>query len=217
MNVVMGEVTPLALGIALSPLPIVPALFLLFTPRPRATAGALLTGWVAGILVVTSVSTALAAVIETHEETPTWASWTKAVLGVVLLLLAARQWRSGAEKGTPAWMRSLTDATPAKALRLGLLLSAANPKNILLSAAAGLTIGSAELGPPRTATAVAVFTAIAVSTVALPLLLHLAGGERVLTPLGRARTWLETHNSTVTALVLAVIGVLLVIEGAAGP
>ncbi|MFF3002126.1 GAP family protein [Kitasatospora sp. NPDC057940] len=216
MNVVLSEVVPLALAIALSPLPIVPALLLLFTPRPRATAGAFLAGWAAGILVAASAFTALATVIETREETPTWASWTKVVLGAVLVLLAGRQWRSGGKKGTPAWMRSLTDATPAKALRLGLLLSGANPKTVLLSAAAGLTIGSAELGPPRTVTAVAVFTALAVSTVVLPLLLHIARGEQVLTPLGRARTWLETHNSTVTAVVLAVIGVLLVIDGAGG-
>ncbi|MGW6734100.1 GAP family protein [Streptomyces sp. NPDC055013] len=216
MNEVMGEMTPLALGIALSPFPIVPALFLLFTPRPRVTGGAFLAGWAAGILAVATVFTVLAAFIETREETPTWASWTKVGLGAVLVLLAVLQWRSGAEKGTPAWMRSLTDATPAKALRLGLLLSGANPKTVLLSAAAGLTIGSAELASSQAVAAVVVFTAMAAFTVALPLLLHVVLGERVLTVLDRARTWLETYNSTVTALVLAVIGVLLVTEGAAG-
>lgn len=216
MGTVLGEVAPLALGIALSPFPLVPAILLLFTPRPRTTAAAFLAGWVAGIFVVTSVFVVLAAVIEAHEETPTWASWTKVGLGVILLLLAARQWRPGTDKGTPAWMQTLTDATPAKALRLGLLLSAANPKAVLLSAAAGLTIGSAELEPAPTTAALAVFTAIATLTVALPLLLHIAAGERILGPLGRARTWLETHNSTVTALILALIGILLITDGAAG-
>ena len=57
---------------------------------------------------------------------------------------------------------------------------------------------------------------MAASTVALPLLLHLVTGNRILTPLGRARTWLETHNATITAVVLAVIGTLLVIEGSSG-
>lgn len=210
----MGEVTPLALGIALSPFPVVPAILLLFTPRPRPTAAAFLTGWTAGILAAASALAALAAVVEAREETPTWASWTKVGLGAVLLLLAARQWRSRGDKATPAWMRALTDATPAKALRLGLLLSAANPKVVLLSGAAGLTIGSAELEAAPTVAALAAFTAIAALTVALPLLLHIAAGERVLAPLGRVRTWLETHNSTVTALVLAVIGALLIAEGA---
>nr|BEK70661.1 hypothetical protein KPHV_78880 [Kitasatospora purpeofusca] len=58
---------------------------------------------------------------------------------------------------------------------------------------------------------------MAATTVALPLLLHLVAGERVLTPLGRARSWLELHNSAVTAVVLAVIGVLLVLDGVSGP
>ncbi|MFJ8431173.1 GAP family protein [Kitasatospora sp. NPDC094019] len=211
---VVGEVTPLALGIALSPVPVVPAIFLLFTPRARATAGAFLLGWTAGILAAASASAALAVVVEAREETPAWASWTRIVLGLVLLLLAARMRATGGKKGTPAWMRTLTGATPAKALRLGLLLSAANPKVLLLSAAAGLTIGSAELGAGRGTAALLVFTAVAVCTVALPLLLHLAAGERVLGPLGRVRAWLETHNSAVTAVVLSVIGVLLVVEGA---
>ncbi|MFF7587982.1 GAP family protein [Kitasatospora purpeofusca] len=87
---------------------------------------------------------------------------------------------------------------------------------VLLSAAAGLTIGAAELGAVRTVAAVAVFTAVSASTVALPLLLHLVAGERVLVPLGRARRWLELHHSAVTAVVLAVIGVLLVLDGVSG-
>ncbi|MFE3881818.1 GAP family protein [Streptomyces lydicus] len=213
MGIVIGEVAPLALGIALSPFPVVPAILLLFTPRARATGGSFLAGWTGGIAVVASV---FATSIEAREETPTWVSWSKVGLAAILLLLAVRQWRSGAKKGTPAWMRSLTDATPLKALRLGLVLSVANPKVFLLSAAAGLTIGSAELGATHTVASLAVFTAIAALTVALPLLLHVAAGERVLVPLGNVRAWLERHNSTVTALVLAVIGVLLLIEGVTG-
>lgn len=43
---------------------------------------------------------------------------------------------------------------------------------------------------------------------ALSLLLHVAARERILIPLCKVRAWLEMHNSTGTALVLAVIGVL---------
>ncbi|WP_406086388.1 GAP family protein [Kitasatospora purpeofusca] len=91
MDAVIAEVVPLALGIALSPVPVVPAIFLPFTPRPRAAAGMFLAGWVAGILVVASALAALAVFVETREETPTWASWTKtglgaAVIGVLLVL-----------------------------------------------------------------------------------------------------------------------------------
>lgn len=216
MGGLIGEVAPPALGIALSPFPIVPALFLLFTPRPRAAGGCFLAGWAGGIAAATALFTVLAGVIETREETPLWASWAKLGLGVVLVLAAVRQGRSGDGEDTPAWMRGLTDATPARALRLGLLLSTANPKVLLLSAAAGLTVGAAEPGPSRAVAVVCVFTAIAALTVALPLLLHLTAGERVLVPLSRARQWLVDHNSTVTAVVLALIGVLLAADGASG-
>ncbi|WP_250405498.1 GAP family protein [Streptomyces cellostaticus] len=119
MGTVIGEVTPLALGIALSPFPVVPAILLLLTQRARATAGAFLTGWAVGIAVVTAVLAVLATGIEVREGTPAWASWTKVGLGAVLVLVALWQWRSG-RRGAPAWMQALTDATPARALRLGL-------------------------------------------------------------------------------------------------
>ncbi|MFE3638284.1 GAP family protein [Streptomyces sp. NPDC059168] len=70
MGTVIGEVTPLALGIALSPFPVVPAILLLLTQRARETAGAFLTGWAVGIAVVTAVLAVLATGIEVREGTP---------------------------------------------------------------------------------------------------------------------------------------------------
>ena len=55
MTEVLGEITPYALAIALSPFGVVVAILLLSTPRPRATAGAFLAGafmiWTASLLV----------------------------------------------------------------------------------------------------------------------------------------------------------------------
>lgn len=48
MTTVLGEVTPHALAIALSPLSVIVAILLLFTPRPRPAAGAFLIGWAVG-------------------------------------------------------------------------------------------------------------------------------------------------------------------------
>ena len=48
MTTVPGEVTPYALAIALSPLGVIVAILLLFTPRPRPAAGAFLIGWAVG-------------------------------------------------------------------------------------------------------------------------------------------------------------------------
>ncbi|MFK0291792.1 GAP family protein [Streptomyces sp. NPDC090442] len=210
----IGEVAPPALGIALSPFPVIPAILLLFTRRPRATSNVFLTGWTIGIAVPTGVFTTLASVIEQHEETPTWASWARIVLGTILLAVGIQRWFSSRQQKTaPQWMRSLEESTPAPALRLGLLLSAANPKILLLAMAGGLSIGAADLPAPRTVTAVVVFTAIAACTVALPVLLHALLGERIVAPLRRAKGWLEVHNATVMTLVITAIGIVLIAEG----
>lgn len=215
MTAVLGEVTPYALAIALSPFGVIVAILLLFTPRPRAAAGAFLTGWAVGIAVGTGVFVALASVIELSDEPPTWASWTKIGLGVVLLLVGVRLGLRRDGEAEPAWLRSLEGITPARALRLGLLLSA-NPKTLLLAVAGGLAIGAAELTLVGTVVAAAVFTTIAGGTVAAPLALHALLGARILTPLARAKDWLVAHNATVMAVAITAIGALFTVQGIAG-
>lgn len=217
MGEVLGEIVPLGLAIAASPFPIIPAILLLFTPRARATGLSFLAGWIAGILVATVAFIALSNVVELSDETPAWASWSRIAIGAVLVVLGLTRWRGRGEKhDTPAWMQSLNDATPASALRLGVLLSLANPKILLLAAAAGIVIGSAELTTADSATSVALFTAIAASTVAIPVLLYVVLGDRMLTPLGKARDWLDANNAAVMAVVITAIGVLLVVKGYSG-
>lgn len=217
MGEVFGELLPLGLAIAASPFPIIPAILLLFTARPRATGLSFLAGWVLGILVATVVFVGLASVVELSDETPSWASWSRIVIGLALVALGLSRWRGRHEKhDTPAWMAALSDATPGSALRLGVLLSAANPKILLLAAAAGIVIGSAELTASATVAAVAFFTVVAAFTVALPVLLYVALGDRVLTPLGRARDWLDANNAAVMAVVITVIGALLAVKGFSG-
>lgn len=215
MTAVLGEVTPYALAIALSPFGVIVAILLLFTPRPRAAAGAFLAGWAVGIAVAAGVFVALATVIELSDEPPTWASWARLGLGVVLLLVGVRLWLRRDGKAEPAWLRSLAGITPVRALRLGLLLSA-NPKTLLLAVAGGLAIGAAEVSIARTVVAIVVFTGLAVVTVALPLLLHLLLGARILSALGRAKDWLTAHNATVMAVALVVVGILLTVQGITG-
>jgi len=214
---VVGEVLPLAIGIAASPFPIIPVILLLFTARPLAASGAFLAGWVLGIAAATAVFIGLASVVEAFDEPPSWASWARIALGAVLLAWGARQWltRHNSDEA-PAWMRSIEDSTPAEAARLGLLLSAANPKIVLLAAAAGLVIGAADLSTSGAAGAAAVFTVFAASTVAVPVLLFAVFGERVLGPLASMRDWLRANNAAVMALVLLVLGALLVSKGVSG-
>ena len=63
--------------------------------------------------------------------------------------------------------------TPGKALWLGLLLSAVVPKNLLLALSAGVIVGEAGLSGGQAAVVIVLFTAIATSTVAVPVVAHL--------------------------------------------
>ena len=215
----MGEalalVLPAALAVALSPFPVVPVVLLLLTPRARVTAGSFLLGWVLGVGGAAAAFALLASVVE-RGETPTWASWLRLVIGLALVALGVRKWgrRSAASK-PPGWMASLSEAGPGKALRLALLLSLANPKVLLLSAAAGLTIGGTDVTTGQSVAVVAAFTAVASLTVALPVVLHLVLGRRMVGALNRTKDWLLAHNVALIAVVAIAIGLLQISKGLA--
>ena len=210
----LAEVLPLAVAIAASPFAIVPAILLLFTVRPRATGGAFLAGWLLGLTVITATATMLASVVDPFAEAPDWASWARIALGVLLIGLAVRKvLRRKVVTTAPAWIGRLKDATPSRAFVLAVVMAVANPKILLLAGAAGVIIGAAELTRSETAASVAAVVVVASLTVALPVLLYLVLGDRVLGPLGKARDWLNRHNAVVMAVVLLVLGVALLLEG----
>jgi hypothetical protein len=212
----VGEVLPLAIGIAASPFPVIPVILLLFTDRARAAAWSFLSGWLVGVGAPAAVFVLLAEVVDQSDYTPSWASWLRVVGGVGLVAYGVKQWTGRtADSDQPAWMRSISGATPAGAFRVALLLSAANPKVLLLAAAAGLAIGADDFTARGDVVAVVVFTLVASVSVAIPVLAYTVLGERVLGPLGVARDWLVRNNSAVMAVVLVVIGLLLLLKGIA--
>ena len=104
MNQVMGDLLPLAVGVAISPIPIIAIILMLLAPKAGGTSAGFLLGWVAGVVVATGLFTVLAATVGLGESggQSAAASWTKCVLGVLLLLLGLRQWRSRPAPGQEA-------------------------------------------------------------------------------------------------------------------
>jgi threonine/homoserine/homoserine lactone efflux protein len=143
----------------------------------------------------------------------------KIVVGVLLLLLALKQFRSrprdGVEPSLPKWMSAIDSMTAGRSLVLGFVLSALNPKNLLMGIAAGLAIGSGGLSVGEGVVVIAVFTIIAASTVAIPVIGYLAASARLAGPLEALRTWLVHNNATVMAILLLVIGVVVIGKGIA--
>jgi threonine/homoserine/homoserine lactone efflux protein len=150
----------------------------------------------------------------------TVSSVLKLVFGVLLLGLAVREWRERPKPGEaaemPKWMSTIDSLTFVKALGLGVVLSAVNPKNLVMCLAAGTTIGAAHLSGGEDAVAVAVFTVIAASTVAIPVIGYMTARSKMTGPLESLRNWLTQNNATVTAVLLLVIGVVLLGKGISG-
>jgi threonine/homoserine/homoserine lactone efflux protein len=113
-------------------------------------------------------------------------------------------------------MSAIDTVTPAKAAGLGLLLSAVNPKNLLMCVAAGAAIGTGGLSAVGDVAAVAVFTVLAASTVAVPVLAYAVARDRLRRPLDELKDWLQTHNAAVMSVLLLVIGTVLIGKGIGG-
>lgn len=222
MGQVIGDLLPLAVGVAISPIPIIAVILMLLAPKAGGTSAGFLLGWVVGIVVTTTVFLLLAGTLDlgSSGEPSAAASWVKIVLGALLLLLAARQWQGrpspGAEPALPKWMTAIDGFTTGKAAGLGLALSAVNPKNLLMCVAAGSTIAGGSLSAGGDVVAVAVFTLLAASTVLVPVVGYAVGRKRMAGPLESLRGWLTTHNVAVMATLLLVIGVVLVGKGLGG-
>ncbi|MBJ7454258.1 MAG: GAP family protein, partial [Blastococcus sp.] len=197
-------------------------ILMLLAPKAGGTSAGFLVGWVVGIAGATTVFLLLAGTLDTGSggEPSTTVSWVKLGLGVLLLLLSVKQWQGrpgpGVEPELPTWMAAIDTFTAAKAAGLGLVLSAVNPKNLLMCVAAGTTIAGGSLSGGQDAWSVGIFTLVAACTVAVPVAAYAVGRTRMAGPLESLHAWLTAHNHAVMATLLLVIGVVLVGKGLGG-
>jgi hypothetical protein len=217
----ISEVLTFAIGVAISPVPIIAVILMLFSARARVNGPMFLAGWALALAVVSGVTYFLsdAGDAATSSTTSDSISWGKIVLGALLLLLAARNWRArlapGTEPEMPKWMAGIDSLKPAKAFGLAFLLAGPNPKNLLLSV--GAATGLAQLGLPTTDAIVSliVFVVVGSLTIAGPVIYYFVGGDKAKVALDGMRTWLAVHNAAVMTVLFLVFGVDLIAKGLA--
>lgn len=207
------EVLPFGIGVFASPLPVILAILMLFTQRPLGISLVYVGTWLAGVTGITILFALLAGLLEDIDDAPGWLPWVRIALGAALLVMAVRQWRSRATKPPPSYLDTIMDSGPREAARLGVLMSAANPKELLMALPAGLAIGSSQAGLSAQVVALLVFLIVGGLSVALPLIVFLLGGDSSLERLTVARDWLQRNNTAVTSVVLAVLGLWLLVGG----
>ena len=221
LTTAIGDLLPSAVGVALSPVPIIAVILMLGTPKARTNGPAFAVGWVAGLVAVSVIVLAVAGGADDPESTTsTGVDWLKLALGLLFLIMAARQWsqrpRKGEEPTMPRWLAGIDAFTTGRSLVLGAALSGVNPKNLALTLAAAASIAQAGLTTGESAFAVAVFVVLGSLTVAGPVLFYVAATEKASGPLASIKAFMSDHNAVIMMVVLLVLGAKLVGAGLAG-
>lgn len=218
MGEAIGDSLPIAVGVLVSPMPIVALVLMLVSRHAGSNGVAFVVGWLAGIFALgTLVALVAGGAASGEEDPPAWAAVLKIVLGTLLLFLAVRSWRGrpgeGETASTPKWMSALDGFSPLKALGTGVLLGTVNPKNLLLVISAGTTIATATAATGQQIVAMAVFTVVASLGVLVPFGIYLVTGERAATLLEGIKAWMIANNAVIMTILLVVLGVKMVGDG----
>lgn len=210
----LGELLPLALGIAVSPLPIIAVVLILMSPGASSSAVGFLLGWLSGIIAIVAIFTALSTLLPEEgdvDQPQPIRGIIHLVLAAYLFFLAVKQWRNRNqeqdESGQPKWMKAIGSMRFANAMGVAFLLAAVNPKNLVMGASAGLAIGDSEQRFSMVVLLIVVFTVLAGSTVLVPVVSFLAAKERLREPLGHFQVWLVKETPTVMAILLLTLAV----------
>jgi hypothetical protein len=214
----IGDILGVAVGVAISPVPIIAVILMLFSPAAGRNGPAFLAGWVMALGLVTVVVVLLGG-LGGDDGGSTAGGIVKLGVGLLFLVLALRQWRArpapGAAPEAPAWMGSIDSFSAAKAFGFGAVFAGANPKNLGLTLAAGTTIAASGITAGQQLVVGAVYVVLASLTVAVPVVAYLVAPDRVSPALDRAKVWLVANNATVMVVLFLVLGAKVLGDGLA--
>ncbi|WP_035795010.1 GAP family protein [Kitasatospora mediocidica] len=212
MGNAIGQMLASAVGIAISPIPVIAIVLMLATARGRANGVAFTLAWVLTLGVVSTVVVLAGDGGGAHTTggPATWTSWVKLALGALFVLLGVKQWTGRPKEGQaaelPGWMRTIDSFSPGKAAGLAVVLAGLNPKNLVLAVGGALSIASSTAGAGGKTVATVLLVLIGSLCTLLPLGVYLLGGERAAGTLQSWKTWMAAHNGAIMTVLLLVLG-----------
>lgn len=194
----------IGLAIALEPFPITAFILILGSAHGTRKGLAFILGWLTGLVVVIA-----AVVLATGGKPPaaktnpsTAVLAVKLALGLVLILLAVRQWRRiGHERKPVAWMERLDRLSLWTAAGLGAFL-----QPWVLVAAGATTVVGAKLSTVGDYLTLLGFCLLATSSFLYLELYATFTPEAAAARLERLRAWLDTHQDQVLVAVFLLLG-----------
>ena len=217
----IGDMLPVAVAIALTPLQIIGMVLVLGGPNARAAGPSLIFGWLAALASVTAVAIFLVEkASEGGRASSPFVPWLQLALGLLLFWAALRLWktrpRDDAEPKMPKWLASFGEAGPAHALVLGATLCLANPKTIALVLAGMTSLAYLPLSAGQLAAAATVFVLISSSPVIALAIAHAVGGAATRARIEGLKGFMLSNNDMILMVVFAVLGVSILGKGIAG-
>lgn len=215
MGSAIGQILGNAVGVAISPVPIIAVILMLFSAAARRNGIAFAIGWVVGLGGAGAV--VLASGLTSSGGDPAAGGWGKVVIGALFMLLGVKQWRGrpapGVEAPLPGWMAAVDEFSAAKAFGMAVLLAAVNPKNLGLTIAAAASIGAAGISSGQEYVVLAVYVLIAASTILVPVIGFVVLGDRLVPTLTSMKLWLSSNNATVMTVLFLVLGAKVLGDG----
>ena len=222
MGQAVGGSLPQAVGVALSPIPIIAVVLMLTTRRARGNGLAFVLGWLLGLAAVGAIMLSIfgPAGASSSGSPATWVSWVKIVLGLLLLAVCAREFRARPKESDqaalPKWMKTIDTIKPPAALGLAAVLAGANPKNLLLAVSAAASIAQTGISGGQQAVAYAVFALVGTLGVGVPVGIYFAMGSRSEPLLAGLKDWMGQHNAVIMSVLCLVIGFKLIGDAITG-
>ncbi|GAA3730935.1 GAP family protein [Salinactinospora qingdaonensis] len=210
----VAQILPLAITMMAGP-QIMSAVILVTTQRPFRLSLAFLAG--VAVAVAAGVTLAYTIVAVVGDVQPLGEPSERTALGtiaqfalvVALVLLALRNYRNRATAEPPSWLTGLMEATPQRAMAVGLLVILLMPSDILVM----LTVATNLVHHGASPLAALPFLVLTLLVAALPLLGLLLFHRRAQQGMSRVRAWMNSYAWLINIVVCLFFVVLILANG----
>jgi threonine/homoserine/homoserine lactone efflux protein len=217
----IGETLPAAMGVALSPFPVIAIVLVLGSPHAVRNGVAFMTGWLVGFGALAAIAFLAFDPADDPDSTGNLLiDLLRVAIGLAMLVRAVQKWRGrprrGDEPEMPKWMAGIGDVSAPGALRLGVLLGGLNPKNFALLMSATSSIAELGLHGSDATAAVILFVLLGSSTVIGAVVVRAVGGDSAAEPLDSVKRFMIANNTVIMMVVLLLLGAKILGDGLAG-
>ncbi len=213
MTDLIGQLLPHAVAVALSPMPIAALILILLSNKARLNSILYMLGWVIGVAVNVAVFAYIfnAQQSVTHQSKSSVGAIIDLILGLFLLWLAFKQWRSRPKAGEtptiPKWMQAVESISPFKSFLIAFVLITVNAKNTVLDIAAGVLVAQNAVTVSDQLLAIIIYTLVASSSIIVPVFAFLLFGKKLDNVLNNTKQWFIHNSATILFVLFLILGV----------